>query len=245
MKNTLFFLIISLLFTACIKDPFATTNNTTNSPSAPTPNACPGADGALWAVKSITTQNVGNGIPPINITIGTGVGFFSSNGISANPMNRVSVGTVSLNGTDADYQGETYVTIPSTTTPTGISFSNGVTWNVSGDNGFAGFNHTPNNTFPTASEITSGNTVDKANGYTLTCNTVSGADSVLFLVHDIAKTIGGNATSCTFSASELAGLASGTTFVQIVPYSMSSAVFGGKTICFGKEMVQQLSVTVQ
>lgn len=245
MKNVFFFFAISILFVACIKDPLATTNNNNNNSTPTTPNACPGADGALWAVKSITTQQTSPGFPSVNITLGTGIGFFSSNGLSGNPMNRVSIGDVTVNGTKMDYKGETYIATASTSNPTGISWSNGVTWEVTGDNGFGAFTHTPTNNFPTVSEITSSNTIDKASGYTLTCNTISGADSVLFLVSGISKTLGPNATSCTFSANELSGLDNGTQIVQIVPYTMSSAVKGGKTICFGKEMVQQLSVTVQ
>lgn len=246
MKNVFFFFAISLLFAACIKDPLAPPTTTTNNNSTPTtPSSCPGADGALWAVKSITTQQTSPGFPAINITLGTGIGFFSSNGLSANPISRVSVGDITINGTKMDYMGETYLATASTTNPTGIDWSNGVTWEVAGDNGFGSFTHTPTNNFPTVSKITSPNTVDKASGYTLTCNTISGADSVLFLVGNVVKTMGPNVTSCTFSSGELSSLDNGTQIAQIVPYTMTSAVKGGKTICFGKEMVQQLSVTVQ
>lgn len=245
MKNAFLFLTVCLLFTACIKDPFQTTTATNNNTTPPTPNACPTADGALWAVKSITTQNTIQGVPPISITLGTGIGFFASNGLAANPMTRVEVGTVSINGTQADYIGETYLATASTTNPTGVDFGNGVTWEVSGANGFGAFTHTPTNNFPTVTEITSPDVVDKANGYTLTCSTVSGADSTLFLVGNVVKTLAGNATTCTFSASDLSGSDNGTSLVQIVPYTMSSAVLGGKNICFGKEMVQQQSVTIQ
>jgi hypothetical protein len=107
-----------------------------------TPNACPTADGALWAIKSVTTREVGFGIPPVAITLGLGVGFFSSNGLSGNPMTRVNVGTVTLNGESTDYQGETYITIPDAQNASGISFGTGITWEITGDNGFGAFTHT-------------------------------------------------------------------------------------------------------
>lgn len=242
MKNGLIFLFCSLLFTACIKDPLAPANNSTAAPA--TPNACPTADGALWAVQSISERDNPIG-GTFSITIGLGVGVFSSNGTLGSSTNRVNVGTVKLNGTDAEYIGETYVTQPGINNPNGVDFNNGVTWEISGDNGFGAFTHTPTNAFPTASEITSGTTVTKADGYTLTCATVTGADAVLFLVGDVEKIVTGNTTSCTFSASELSSLDNGESLVQIVPYTTSSANVGGKNICFGKEMVQQLSVTIQ
>lgn len=244
MKNVFFFLAISVLFIACIKDPFAPTTNNNNGTPA-TPNACPNTDGALWAVKSVTKQQSVPNVPAFEITVGTGVGFFTSNGLSAATPTRVSIGDIKVNGTKMDYQGETYLATASASQATGIDWSNGVSWEATGDNGYPAFTHTPTNNFPTVTEITSGDVVTKSSGYTLTCNTVSGADSVLFLVGGVHKTMGPNATSCTFTANELSTLDNGTNLVQIVPYTYSSAVFGGKTICFGKEMVQQLSVTVQ
>lgn len=242
MKNTIFFIAICTVFFSCVKDPL---NNTTPTSSTPTtPTAPAGCDAALWAVKSYTKHEVGFGFPASTIELGTGIGVFSSNGISSN-MTRVNVGTVKLNSTTMDYMGESYITTASTSNPTGIDFDSGVSWEVSGANGYTGFTHSPTNNFPTASEITSSTTVTKADGYTLTCNTVTGADSVLFIVGDVHKTLGNNATFCTFTSSELSGLGTGTQLVQIVPYSYTLAAFGGKTICFGKEMVRQLSVTVQ
>jgi hypothetical protein len=244
MKNVLFFFVLSFLFVACVKDPFApTTNNTNNTPS--TPNACPNADGALWAIKSVSKRETVPGYPAIDITIGLGVGFFASNGLSATTPARVSVGDATANGTVMEYMGETYLTKPSASQATGIDWSNGVTWEVTGDNGFPAFTHTPTNNFPTVTAVTSADVVTKASGYTLTCNTVTGADSVLFLVDEVYKILGPNATSCTFTSTELSSIDNGTSVVQIVPYTYSSSVFGGKTICFGKEMVQQLVVTVQ
>lgn len=242
MKNTIFFIAICLSFVACIKDPL---NNTPTNSTPTTPSAPANCDATLWAVKSNTKYDPGFGLPQTTIQLGTGIGLFSSNGLSSASITRVNVGTVKLNSTSMDYIGESYITTATSTNPTGIDFSGGVTWEVSGDNGFSAFTHTPTNSFPSVSDITSGTTVTKASGYTLTCNTVSGADSVLFLVGDVHKTLGGNATFCTFSSSELSSLGNGTQLVQIVPYSYTTAVFGGKTICFGKEMVQQLSVTVQ
>lgn len=246
MKNLLFFSLVLFSFFSCQVDPFNPTNTNTTSAPPPTPNACANADGALWAVQSITSQQSLPNVPAVDITIGLGVGVFTSNGLTSASPSRVNVGTVTANNnTDLDYEGETYISKPGTNDPQGINWSSGVTWKITGDNGYTAFTHTPSNRFPTVSAITSNATVTKSAGYTLSCNTITGADSVLFLVGDVAKTLGPTATSHTFSASDLSSLANGTNIAQIVPYTFSSKDFGGKTICFGKEAVRQLVVEIQ
>lgn len=246
MKRLFFFSLILLSFFSCDKDILNPSANTPTTAAPPTPNACDNADAALWAIQSTSSQQTLPSLPAVDITIGLGVGIFTSNGLTTTSPSRVAVGTVTANSnTDLEYEGETYISKPGTNNPQGINWSSGVTWNVTGDNGYTAFTHTPTNRFPTVSAITSATTVTKSAGYTLTCSTIAGADSVLFLVGDVAKILGPNATSHTFSSGDLAPLATGTNIVQIVPYTFSSKVFGGKTICFGKEAVRQLVVDIQ
>lgn len=244
MKRLFPILITLLVFSSCVKDPL---NQNTNSRAAtPTPNACPNADGALFAVRSLTKgPDLPGGFPSPTITLGLGVGVFTDGGFSANPVVRANVGTVEANGTTLDYEGETYVNKPSATDVEGIDWSNGVNWSVSGGSGFPAFTHSPTNAFPTVTEITSPATVTRSAGYTLTCDAVTRADKVLFLVGDVQFIATGNVTSHTFSASDLSGLDAGTNFVQIVPYTLSDQTFGGKTICFVNETVQQLAVEIE
>src|SRR5690606_11430820 len=122
--------------------------------------------------------------------------------------------------------------------PTGIDFSGGVSWNVAGGNGFTGFTKNVTLTFPTVGEVNSSTTIDKTANYTLSVNSVTGADSVLFLIGDVSKTLGGNATSCTFSSSELSSLSSGTTVVQVAAYTYANETISGKEIYYGNETVQ-------
>lgn len=245
MKSFFFSLVAFLTLCACNKDPLNQNSNNNNTAPTPTPNVCQNADAALFAVRSLSKgPSVGNFPAPV-ITLGLGVGIFTSNGLTAGTPTRVNVGTVEANGTALEYEGETYLNKPGITNPQGIDWSSNVTWTVSGDNGFPSFTHSPTNAFPTATEITSSGTVSKSTGYTLTCNAVTGADSVLFLVGDVAFTKAGNATTHTFTSSDLAPLATGANFVQIVPYTFSSQTYGGKVICFGKETVQQLLVDIQ
>lgn len=62
-------------------------------------------------------------------------------------------------------------------------------------------------TYPAVSPITSATVIPNGGGYTFTCSGVSGADSVVFVLGPLQKRFAGNVASCTFSAAEIAGLA--------------------------------------
>lgn len=248
-SKILVLLIIGATLFSCAKEedtpaPVATTPTPTAAPAPgnTTGNAQPnfvGADATMWAVNSLTNTTVVG--TTITTTIGTGVGVFLDGSGSF-----VDVGAVQLNSNALTLNpNNSYVFVPGTSMPTGISFTGGVNWSVVGGNGFPAITKNLTLAFPTVSEITSSATVTKANGYTLSVSTVTGADSVLFLVGGIDKTIPGNATSCTFSASELSGLADGTTVVQVAAYTSTSETLSGKLIYYGNETVQSKTTTVE
>lgn len=249
-KVILIALVLGTISFSCNKDedtPTPSTATTTptggggggNSTGNAQPNF-PGADASLWAVKSLSVTEV-PGFPPITTTIGIGVGVFFDSG-----SNYVDVGTVQLNSNPLTKNpNNSYTYTPGQSNPTGIDFSGGVNWNVAGGNGFTAINKNVTLGFPTVSEITSSSTVSKTSGYTLTVNTVTGADSVLFLIGDVNKTIAGNATSCTFSSSELSSLSNGSTVAQVAAYISTNETLGGKIIYYGNETVQSKTVTVQ
>ncbi len=237
---------LAMAFTACKKDdpappaaPGGGGGSNTSTPST-TPNFTD-ADASLWAVRTFSTQSTPIG--PIDIEIGLGVGAFTNDGFAS----FVNVGDVSLNSVALTRQSNnSYVSQPSQTNPTGVDFGTGVEWNVQGGSGFPAFTRSVTAfPFPTVAAITSAETVVRANGYTLTTTQVTGADSVIFLVGSVSKTLAGNATACTFSAAELAGAGTGASLVQIAPYKYNNEVIGGKRIYFGKEMVRTKSVTIQ
>jgi len=246
--------LLAILLTGCIafscsKDedapaPVAETTPTPTTPSGnPTGNAQPdfnGADASLWAVKSLSVTEIA-GLPPVTTTIGLGVAAFND-GTST----LVSAGTVKLNTTTLTLNSNNSYTNPiGTSNPTGIDFTSGVSWDVSGANGFNAFTKNVTLAFPTVSAVTSSTTITKSSGYTLTVNTVTGADSVLFLVGSVSKTLAGNATSCTFSASDLSGLNTGSTVVQVAAYTFTNETVGTKNVYYGNETVQSKTATIQ
>lgn len=243
-------LIVGSLCFSCGKEEDTPTPSTTTTPTNPsggngnsTGNAqpnFPGADASMWAVKSLSVTEI-QGMPPITTTIGIGVGVFFDTGGSY-----VDVGSVQLNSNAlTKNSNNSYTYTPGQANPTGIDFSSGVNWSVAGGNGFSAINKNVTLGFPTVSEITTSGTITKANGYTLSVNTVTGADSVLFLIGDVNKTIAGNSTSCTFSASELSSLSNGSTVIQVAAYISTNETVGGKLIYYGNETVQSKSATIQ
>ncbi len=241
-KTTFFVLLCSLgmLVSSCkkedlipeIPEPEPTPVSTPSGSTTPVPS---NADGVMWAIKSTSS------VQGFTIEIGTAVGFFM-NGTT----DLVNVGTVSVNSNNLSMaSNNAYTFAPTQTMPTGLDLSS-TEWSATGANGHAAFTYDASSlVFPTGSSITSSGTVTKANGYTLTCSTVSGADSTLFMVGNVSKTISGSANSCTFSSSELSGLSVGTSVVMIVPYKLMQATVNGKNYYFGKERVNQLAVNIE
>ena len=198
-----------------------------------------GADASLWAVKSLSVTTVAG--QTITTTIGTGVATFIDGS-----SNFIGAGTVKLNtNTLTQNPNNSYVFTAGISMPTGIDFSGGVAWDVAGGNGYSAFTKNVTLGFPTVSAVTSSGTITKANGYTVSVNTVTGADSVLFLVGGVNKTIAGNANSCFFSSSELSSLSNGTTVVQVAAYTSTNETVGGKVIYYGNETVQTKTTTVE
>lgn len=244
-KNIICALLVGgFLMQSCEKEdliPEDPTDSTTQSSGTAAQPQIDGADGALWAVKSHSTTTVAG--QTINMTIGTGVAFFND-GVTATTF--VEVGDVSLNSENlTKNDNNSYTSVPSQSQPTGISFSSGVDWTVSGGNGIPAISKNVTLGFPTVNAITSATTIDKSQSYTLTTSGVTGADSTLFIVGGVTKTIVGNATTCTFSAAELSEVTTGTSFIQIAAYTMMNEDVSGKTIYYGNETVQTLTAEVQ
>lgn len=227
----------AILLTACEKD-----EDNTPSPSSGGSNTTTeessiqfgDADGTLIAVKSKSNTGI------ITIQIGTAVASFFNGG------NLTDVGTISVEGTEmTKNSNNSYTATASASSPTGISYSLPIEWAVSGANGFSAFTENISRDFPQLSDVNSGGTVDKSDGYTLSTASVSNSDSVLFSIGNVHKILAGNTNSCTFSSADLASLGNGTNVASIAPYNFSSKAIGGKKIYFVNESVVQKNVSIQ
>ena len=135
--------------------------------------------------------------------------------------------------------------MPNATNPTGINVSEGLTWTVAGNGEIQAFTYEPTIGFPSVSPITSGSNVNKSFGYTLQCSTITEADSVIFMVGSLVKTLPGNANSCVFSSAELSSLQTGNSVVQIAAYKIEENTLNAKIYHFINETVVSKSVTVE
>jgi len=253
MKKSIYtFKLIGLSFIAVLVTSLSSCNKTevpedvipeeeNNDPTPPPFPEIIGSDGTLVAIKSQSTQN--SPIGPMTITIGLGVAVFYETG---NTESFLDAGTVNLNSLSCTKQNNNaYVFQPSAQNPTGIDFGSGVSWSVSGSANIDAFSYDPTISFPTVDAISSGEVVNKASGYTLTTTSITGADSVIFQIGSVLKTVAGNSTSCTFSSADLSGLATGTSIVQIAGYKIQNQTITAKNYYFINETVVTKTVTIE
>jgi len=239
MKKIIYLLSLSVFaFVGCEEDnPEPDNPDDSNNSTTVTPQFA-GADGTLVAVRTKS------GVGPFAITTGVGVAVFSDNGDFTNP---VDAGDVSVNGT-ALVRGDNnaYYSIPGIANPTGVNFNNGVDWAVSGSADVNAFTYSPaQRNFPGVNGINGAAVVSKSSDYTLSANSITDADSVVFMVQDVLVTTEGTTTTYTFTAAELANIATGAGIVQVVGYNYETQTIDGKNYYFVKETVLTQFVTIE
>lgn len=198
-------------------------------------------DGAVYAIQSTSiTETV---IGPLETTIGTGVALFTSDNFNS----FMDAGSVSLNGSSLTKNGNnSYTHIPGLTDPMGIDFSSSIEWNVSGMGSVPAFTlDLTSQGFPEVDPISSPTTVDLSSGYTLSTTNIANADSIIFLIEGVYKTLAGDVTSYTFSADELSSLSPGMSSAQIAAFNISENTVSGSLIYGVNEKVQTISVTLE
>lgn len=217
------------------------TTGTAPTPPTYTPNFG-GTFGALIALKTITTTSTPLG--EMDTNVGTAVAVFSENGGST----FISAGTVNVDGNALNVQSNgSYVYQISASNPTGITFGSTVTWGGDGS-AWPAFSRSTTQGFSTIGQISSGNPSTSSN-YTLTANSVSGADSVLFTLAgqnaNFMKMLPPNTTSYTFSASEVSAAGAGTGIVQVVGLKYDLQNDGSRDYYLINETVRSKVITIQ
>lgn len=235
-------LVVLIVAAGCNKDNNNNTNTTSTVSSTQLFNYSD-SWGLLAAVKTVTYQTV-----PIigqqEIILGTAVAAFPS---SQGGTTYLDAGNVQCNTKTLNKQSNnSYIFQPTQTDVTGIDFGSGVDWNVSGAGSIPAIN-TSFNSFPSTPSITSNKeSVSLGSGYTFSISSVSNADSILFILASgsgyVEKRVGGNATSVTFSASDLSSLsASSYGLLQVTPYryTTNTSIIPGKKVY----LVNQVTVS--
>jgi len=242
-KKVIFVAALCIALAACKKEDVLDNlnpNQTNQTPTPPTPTI-ENSNGTLVAVRTQTTTETPMG--PSTLNIGIGVAAFYT---PSNTSTFLDAGEVTLNSTAlAKQSNNSYLLMPGTSNPSGIDFASGITWTISGQGDITGFTFEPTIAFPTVGQINSGTTVNKSFGYTLQCASVADADSVIFMVGSVVKTVAGNANMCVFSSAELSSLQTGNSVVQIAAYKIQESNQNGQNYHFIKETVSSQSVTVE
>ena len=218
-----------------------TEKKTTDDKTDTTPKFSTGK-GTLVAVQSQNTTNTPIG--PVTSILGTAVAVFYNTPGSTTYLDAGEVKAESK--TLKRNANNSYVFQPSPTNTTGIDFSSGdVHWEVTGSANVPLIDETITMGFPSVEEISSGETVSKSSGYTLTTLSVSSADSVIFVVGNVVRTQAGNTNSYAFSSSELSGLSKGTSIAQVAAYKVEERTVNGTVYHFVNETVVSKTVTVE
>lgn len=255
---TMGLLVASISFTSCKKEG-CTDENATNynaeakeddgsceyaqapEPTTYTPTFT-GEFSALIAINTTTTQSTPFGDQ--NLNIGTAVAVFSQDGGNS----WVSAGDVTTESQMLEAQSNNSYTFTDigTTNPNGITFSSPIEWTVSGGT-WPAFNATTNEPHPTVSVINE-SSVSSGSSFTLSVNSISDADSVVFAVYGpdghalIIKE--GSSTSHTFSASEMSPIGVGNGFIQVTGVKYDLQNINNKDVYLINETVRTNSVTI-
>lgn len=220
--------------------------NNTPAPGPNTDSSIPlpdwtDASGILVTTKAKTVTS------GVSIDIGLATAVFYAN---VGDSTFTDAGAVNVEATALTKQSNNaYVFTPSQTNAQGITFSSPISWDIAGSGSVTAFTHDLTGAYPNADSVTSSLSFDNNNPYTLTVGNVSGADSVLFMIAGssgtpLIKYLAGNATSCTFSATEMATIPAGTGIVQAVPMRITDNTISGKKYYYIRQTSVSKTVTV-
>lgn len=199
----------------------------------------------LWAINTKTTVSTGMTVPgmdmgDVQVDFGTAVAVFSDGGKNV-PAGEVKVNDVALKMESNNF----YMSPISLIDVTGITFDGATKWSVAGANNIPAVNYTTSKRIPTATGFTCDVNVDKTVSYSISLSTVAYADSILYMVNNVIKTVAGNVKSVTFTAEQLSALKKGNAFVQVAPYNYEIKQFGSKSFVIGSQIVFSKLVTIK
>lgn len=234
-------LVGTFVFTACKKKedtapedtstPTTTGSTTTggSTSSGPVTPQISDADGVLIASKANVIQSIPGTTMTVNVTMGSAIAsLYSATGGTV----LVDGGSITANDSTLTKQSNSsYIFTPKST---GINYSSNSRWSVSGNagNNVPAFTYTANG-FPSNPSVPNVSSISKANAYTLTTASVSGADSLCFQITSGSKTIykmtNGSQTSHTFPASEMGTLDnSSNAYLTVTAYKFNSTIVSSK-----------------
>lgn len=201
------------------------------------------ADGILVALQTVTyTEAFGF---TTETAIGLPIAFFPEGD------NFLDAGAVTCEGTAIPkLENNSYVFIPSATSPLGLTYSGEIDWTIGGANGIPQVDYSANGTFPSNTQISnSESTISTGSAFTLNAiNTIQDSDSVIFAVYGpsntILHTIASPISQHTFTADEMSSLGTGGGYIQITASRVANTqIVSGKKLYFLNQKTNQKVVT--
>ena len=228
------------------EDTPAATTTTTTAPTNPTIQISD-ADAIFISLNTVSYTSIGG------ISVETSIGLPVAMFLEGSKFK--DVGTVTCEGSELTKQpNNSYIFMPSVTSPLGVSYSGDIEWDVTGGNGFPAYNYDSQNSFPKNVELNigTGEIIDINSAFTLTTkNSISNADSIYFGVYGPEGTVmfthPSSVSSHTFSASEMQSLGTGAGFVQIAAVKQvhKKTLPSGEKAYFLTEKVATETVTLK
>lgn len=235
-SNILLFALGLLAFSSCDKEEEETEPETASAPSTlAEPNFnYSDAKGVMSFVNSVTLQelpNVGGiDLGTQEIQIFTATSVFSDDNFATYK----DAGTITVEGKELSKQENNSYAY--TNISDAITYTANLDWSIGGSTDVTAFDYSPTNPLPSYSTPPTYSELSKGTDLSLSFGSISGADSVLFMIATNDKTIQKTYRSGinqTLLASEMSDLKTGeNAFIQITPYNMTSATINGQLYYF-------------
>ena len=187
--------------------------------------------GVLAAVRSVSLTTVGGYTVPVEVN--TAVAAFTS---SSGSGTFIDAGTVTLNSKSLTKATNNSYYYQNLMDP--LNFSS-ITWNVSGAGSVPAISYTDDRPIPQYTDFSAlPSTLKRNAGLSIVLgSTITNADSVYVLVTDyngktVLRRMGGNASQCVFSGSDLSALSAGQGMIQVVPWNYKTEDYSDRKYYF-------------
>ena len=203
-------------FSACDKD-----NDDTANPQTSNNYVDPVGEVAIGAVLVTARANVANpvtvpGLPNIDLTIDVPVAILYKD------SQKKVVGGVAIDDQALTEAGQVYSLGQNLVSSTGEFFAyTNRAWSVQAGGDVEAFTFTPTRAMPSVGELTAPENVVKGMPYTLSVSRVTGADSILFNIGGVTRTVAPRTLSVTFTGEETNRVLGGSnTVAQVAGYNV-------------------------
>ncbi|MFN3952177.1 MAG: hypothetical protein ACK4KT_07235 [Thermaurantimonas sp.] len=239
LSISLMTVLLSLVITSCEKEKKDENPNQQQN-MTPTP-APPDAEGVLVNVKLLNTQSTPVG--DIEIEFGGAAAYFPDASGKFLDAGEIMIDQKYKLKKQTGAMENYYFYEQSSSDLTGIEYGSQIKWSVSGSSAVQAFDYTISGSMPTVGKITTTGSLSKS-GCSISVSSVTGADSVMFMIGGKIKYRPGNATTCQFTADDMKDVGTGPQLVQVLPFKMIKVPINNKKYYFVREVSRSMMMDV-